>query len=212
VPQPPGFRRSSPLTLATSAVAVEAGTPAAVSTVTAAERPASCAVRRPSFTASITAKSVCSCTYARAGAGSGELLLGSLLATSYGNHLGDTTAGSKLPANALDTAQDSVGAGYAVAQGIGDKAHALAAQAAQATDPRQAAQLRQQAAELASGARQTADAVGSSFSAAVAHTSLVGAVILGIGTVLVAVLLPRREAAAPEAKTEEKELAHSSAR
>jgi EmrB/QacA subfamily drug resistance transporter len=142
----------------------------------------------------------------------GIALLGSLLATSYGNHLGDTTAGSKLPANALDTAQDSVGAGYAVAQGIGDKAHALAAQAAQATDPRQAAQLRQQAAELASGARQTADAVGSSFSAAVAHTSLVGAVILGIGTVLVAVLLPRREAAAPKAKTEEKELARSSAR
>ncbi|MEV6295656.1 MFS transporter [Streptomyces sp. NPDC051896] len=142
----------------------------------------------------------------------GIALLGSLLATSYGNHLGDTTAGSKLPANALDTAQDSVGAGYAVAQGIGDKAHALAAQAAQATDPQQAAQLRQQAAELASGARQMADAVGSSFSAAVAHTSLVGAVILGIGTVLVAALLPRREAAAPEVKTEEKELAHSSAR
>jgi hypothetical protein len=35
-----------------------------------------------------------------------------------------------------------------------------------------------------------ADAVGSSFSDAVAHTSLIGAVILGVGTVLVAVLLP----------------------
>lgn len=36
-------------------------------------------------------------------------------------------------------------------------------------------------------------AVGSAFSDAVAHTSLIGAVILGVGTVLVAVLLPRRE-------------------
>jgi hypothetical protein len=59
--------------LATSSVAVEAGTPAAVSTVTVAERPASCAVSRPSFTASITAMITCSCTYASAGAGRGEL-------------------------------------------------------------------------------------------------------------------------------------------
>lgn len=139
----------------------------------------------------------------------GIAILGSLLATSYGNHLSDATAGSKLPASALDTAQDSVGAGYAVAQGIGDKAHALAAQAAQVKDPHQAAQLRHQAAELAAGARQMTHAVGSSFSDAVAHTSLVGAVILGIGTVLVAVLLPRREKAAPEVKTGEKELADS---
>ena len=35
-----------------------------------------------------------------------------------------------------------------------------------------------------------ADAVGSSFSDAVARASLIGAVILGVGTVLVAVLLP----------------------
>jgi EmrB/QacA subfamily drug resistance transporter len=141
----------------------------------------------------------------------GIAILGSLLATSYGNHLTDATAGSKLPASALDTAQDSVGAGYAVAQGIGDKAHQLAAQAAQAGDPQQAAQLKQQAAQLASGARQMADAVGSAFSAAVAHTSLVGAVVLGIGTVLVAVLLPRREAAAAEVEEEEKELLNSAA-
>ncbi|MFB7506584.1 MFS transporter [Streptomyces broussonetiae] len=141
----------------------------------------------------------------------GIAILGSLLATSYSNHLRDATAGSKLPASALDTAQDSVGAGYAVAQGISDKAHALAAQAAKASDPQQAAQLKQQAAELAAGARQMAHAVGSSFSDAVAHTSLVGAAILGIGTVLVAVLLPRREAPAPEVKTQEKELADSAA-
>ncbi len=139
----------------------------------------------------------------------GIAILGSLLATSYSDHLADATKGSKLPANALDTAQDSVGAGYAVAQGIGDKAHQAAAQAQQATDPQQAAQLKQQAGELASGARQMADAVGSAFSDAVAHTSLVGAVVLGVGTVLVAVLLPRREAAGPGTGDAEKELADS---
>ncbi|MEU6776207.1 MFS transporter [Streptomyces sp. NPDC046759] len=139
----------------------------------------------------------------------GIAILGSLLATSYGHHLSDATAGSKLPASARDTAQDSVGAGYAVAQGIGEKAHALAARAAKAPDPQQAAQLKQQAAELASGARQMADAVGSSFATAVAHTSLVGAVILGIGTVLVGILLPRRESAASEAMEEDKELVES---
>ncbi|MEV5386032.1 MFS transporter [Streptomyces sp. NPDC052721] len=141
----------------------------------------------------------------------GIALLGSLLATSYGDHLSDVTAGSKLPASALTTAQDSVGAGYAVAQGIGEKAEQAAARAQQASDPQQAAQLKQQAGELADGARQMADAVGSAFSDAVAHTSLVGAVILGIGTVLVAVLLPRREAGAPQAAPEEKELADSAA-
>ncbi|MDN3262623.1 MFS transporter [Streptomyces sp. CSDS2] len=139
----------------------------------------------------------------------GIAILGSLLATSYSDHLSDATQGSKLPASALDTAQDSVGAGYAVAQGIGEKAHEAAARAQQATDPQQAAQLKQQAGELASGARQMADAVGSAFSDAVAHTSLVGAVILGVGTVLVAVLLPRREAAAPGGQDAEKELADS---
>ncbi|WP_030747043.1 MFS transporter [Streptomyces sp. NRRL S-31] len=135
----------------------------------------------------------------------GIALLGSLLATSYGDHLADATAGGKLPASALDTAQDSVGAGYAVAQGIGEKAHQAAAQAQRATDPQQAAQLKQQAGELAAGARQMADAVGSAFSDAVAHTSLVGAVILGIGTVLVAVLLPRREDAADRTREEYEE-------
>ncbi|MFF4845888.1 MFS transporter [Streptomyces collinus] len=141
----------------------------------------------------------------------GIAILGSLLGTSYGDRLTDTTAGSGLPASALATARDSVGAGYAVAQGIGDKAHQAAARAAAAKDPQQAAQLKQQAAELASGARQMTDAVGSSFAHAVAHTSLVGAVILGVGTVLVAVLLPRREGAAPQVGEEERELADSAA-
>ncbi|MFF7724812.1 DHA2 family efflux MFS transporter permease subunit [Streptomyces luteogriseus] len=123
----------------------------------------------------------------------GIAILGSLLATSYSGHLSDATAGSKLPASSLSTAQDSVGAGYAVAQGIGDKARQLAEQAAHTGDPQQAERLRAQAGQLGGGARQMADAVGSAFSDAVAHTSLIGAVILGIGTVVVALLLPGKE-------------------
>lgn len=122
----------------------------------------------------------------------GIAILGSLLATSYSGHLSDATAGSKLPADSLSTARDSVGAGYAVAQGIGDKARQLAEQAAHTSDPQQAERLRAQAGQLGRGARQMADAVGSSFSDAVAHTSLIGAVILGVGTVVVALLLPGR--------------------
>ncbi|MDH6587375.1 EmrB/QacA subfamily drug resistance transporter [Streptomyces sp. SAI-133] len=137
----------------------------------------------------------------------GIAILGSLLATSYSDHLSDATAGSALPASTLHTAQDSVGAGYTVAQGLGEKARQVAAQAAQATDPQQADRLQAQAGQLASGARQMADAVGSSFSDAVAHTSLIGALVLGVGTVLVAVLLPGRKPADPGARTEaEKEL------
>ncbi|MEH0418415.1 MFS transporter [Streptomyces sp. B21-083] len=123
----------------------------------------------------------------------GIAILGSLLSTSYASHLTDATNGSKLPAGALNQAQDSVGAGYQVAQAIGERAQQLAAQASQAASagkPEQAAELKAQAGQLAQGARQMADAVGSSFSDAVAHTSLIGALILGVGTVLVAVLLP----------------------
>ncbi|WP_370517051.1 hypothetical protein [Streptomyces acidiscabies] len=99
-------------------------------------------------------------------------------------------------------AQDSVGAGYAVAHGVTDKAQQLAAQAAHATDPQRTAQLKTQAAELTHGARQMADAVGSSFSDAVAHTSLIGAVILRVVTVL----LPRKERVVETvAETPEKE-------
>ncbi|CAL9563654.1 MFS transporter [Streptomyces sp. enrichment culture] len=137
----------------------------------------------------------------------GIAVLGSLLATSYSDHLADATRGTRLPADALGTAQDSVGAGYAVAQGIGDRARELAGQASKVTDPQQAAQLKGQAQQLAEGARQMADAVGSSFSEAVAHTSLVGAVVLGVGTALVAVLLPGRRGSAREAEAQtEREL------
>ncbi|MDC2960849.1 MFS transporter [Streptomyces gilvifuscus] len=143
----------------------------------------------------------------------GIAILGSLLATSYSGHLSDATAGSRLPAATLATAQDSVGAGYAVAQGISEKARQAAAQAARATDPQQAAQLKAQARELAAGARQMADAVGSSFSSAVAHTSLIGAVVLGIGTVVVALLLPGRPKGAAEdsGERQERELVGSAA-
>ena len=143
----------------------------------------------------------------------GIAILGSLLATSYSGHLSDATAGSRLPAATLATAQDSVGAGYAVAQGISEKARQAAAQAARATDPQQAAQLKAQARELAAGARQMADAVGSSFSSAVAHTSLIGAVVLGIGTVVVALLLPGRpkDAAEDSGERQERELVGSAA-
>ncbi|MFG2127516.1 MFS transporter [Streptomyces sp. NPDC048751] len=130
----------------------------------------------------------------------GIAILGSLLATSYGDHLADATAGSKLPASSLATAQDSVGAGYAVARGLGDKARELAGQASHATDPQQAAQLKAQADQLARGAHSMSDAVASSFSDAVAHTSLVGAVILGAGTILVALLLPRHDKSADPAE------------
>ncbi|MFH9982777.1 MFS transporter [Streptomyces sp. NPDC017179] len=136
----------------------------------------------------------------------GIAILGSLLSTSYAQHLSDATAGSGLPAGALSTAQDSVGAGYAVAQGIGEKARKLAAQAARATDPQQAAQLKAQAGGLAEGAQRMKDAVGSSFSDAVAHTSLVGAVILGVGTLAVALLLPRGTARDEQPAEEAKEL------
>ncbi|MFC6065492.1 MFS transporter [Streptomyces ochraceiscleroticus] len=123
----------------------------------------------------------------------GIALLGSVLASSYSSHLADAAAGTRLPGGALATAQDSVGAGYAVAQGIGDKAHKLAEQAAHAGSPEQAAQLKAQAGQLGDGARQMSDAVGSAFSDAVAHTSVIGAAVLAVGTVLVAALLPRKE-------------------
>lgn len=136
----------------------------------------------------------------------GIAVLGSLLSTSYADRLTDATRGTGLPATALASAQDSVGAGYAVAQGIGERARHLAERAANAGDPQQAAQLKAQAGQLAESARRMTDAVGSSFADAVARTSLVGALILGAGTVLVALLLPGRSAAAPEPAEKEREL------
>ncbi|MEU8587941.1 MFS transporter [Streptomyces sp. NPDC048664] len=144
----------------------------------------------------------------------GIALLGSVLSSSYSSHLTDAAKGSGLPAGALDTARDSVGSGYGVSQAVAAKAQQLAEQAAHTANARQAAQLKEQAGQLAHGARQMADGVGASFADAVSHTSLVGAVILGIGTVLVGVLLPRggRPADDVEEPGEDRALADAASR
>ncbi|WP_172382272.1 MFS transporter [Streptomyces sp. MNP-20] len=128
----------------------------------------------------------------------GIAVLGSVLGTSYADALADETAGSKLPASALAQAQDSVGAGGGVAQAVGEQARRLAEQAAGTGSPQKAAELKAQAAELAQGAEQMKHAVGTSFSDAVAHTSLIGAVVLGVGTLVVALLLPGKRQASAE--------------
>ncbi|MFE8916414.1 MFS transporter [Streptomyces globisporus] len=131
-------------------------------------------------------------TSSELGGAIGIAVLGSLLSTSYSSSLSEASTGGRVPADALSQAQDSVGAGYAVAQGISDRAQQLAEQAGRAGSVEQAAQLKAQAEQLALGAQQMADAVGSSFAEAVARTSLVGAAILGVGAVAVAFLLPRK--------------------
>lgn len=115
----------------------------------------------------------------------GIAILGSVLSGAYSSHLADAVGG-KLPAGALSTAQDSVGAGLAVAQ-----------KAAATAGPEQG--------------RALVDAVNSAFSQAVAHTSLVGAVILGVGTVLVAVLIPGRGGRTEPEAAPEKEPAATAA-
>ncbi|MEU1630562.1 MFS transporter [Streptomyces sp. NPDC020096] len=110
----------------------------------------------------------------------GIAILGSVLSGSYSSHLADAVHG-KLPAAVLSTAQDSVGAGLAVAGKV----------AAQAGPGQGAAMVR---------------AVHSAFADAVAHTSLVGAIVLAAGTVIVAVLLPRRRRDAVAEPAAEREL------
>ncbi|MEU6767623.1 DHA2 family efflux MFS transporter permease subunit [Streptomyces sp. NPDC046853] len=124
----------------------------------------------------------------------GIAVLGSALASSYASNLTDETEGSKVPPEALEAAKDSVGAGNAVAQSFQEKAQQLTEQAAQAGSPAEAAQLKQQAAEITKGSAQMADAVGSAFSDAVSQTSLIGAITLGAGALIVAVLMPRKSA------------------
>ncbi|TVL91589.1 MFS transporter [Streptomyces sp. SAJ15] len=112
----------------------------------------------------------------------GIAILGSVLADSYSSHLEDAVAPG-LPPAALSAAQDSVGAGLVVAQKVGEQAGPEQAQA-------------------------MLDAVHGAFSDAVAQTSLVGAVILAVGTVVVATLLPRRTPASPAEPAPERDLAH----
>ncbi|GAA2717221.1 MULTISPECIES: MFS transporter [Streptomyces] len=128
----------------------------------------------------------------------GIAILGTVLAKTYSSNLGDAAAkaaaagGPKLPEKALSAAQDSVGAGLYVAKEVGKQ---VAAQAAPKLGPEKAAALGAQQAHT------VVEAVHKAFADAVAHTSVVGAVILGVGTVVVALLLPGRKAAAAAAAT-----------
>jgi len=106
----------------------------------------------------------------------GIAILGSLLGTVYKDKLTDLVGGH-LPAAALDTANDSVGGGLAVAQEIAKTPSA---------GPQQAQAL--------------VDAVHEAFAHGVAQTSLVGGIIMAAGTLIVLAVLPgRRPAGEPEA-------------
>ncbi|MGH3380103.1 MAG: MFS transporter [Actinoallomurus sp.] len=96
----------------------------------------------------------------------GIAILGSILAGTYTSGL-TSAVGDRLPAPARDAAGESVGGALAVAQKI----------TATAGPER---------------ARLLVGAADHAFTHAVAHTSLVGGVILGVGTVIVALLLPSR--------------------
>jgi EmrB/QacA subfamily drug resistance transporter len=102
------------------------------------------------------------------GAALGIAILGSALSTSYKNTVTPLLAGH-LPAGALHAAADSVGGALAIAQ---------QAALSPAGGPAQAQAL--------------IAAADHAFTHAVAHTSLIGAVIVAAGTVVVALVLPRR--------------------
>ncbi|MDF3144015.1 MULTISPECIES: MFS transporter [unclassified Streptomyces] len=98
----------------------------------------------------------------------GIALLGSLLGTTYRDELTDLIGGH-LPAAALETAKDSVGGGLAVAEEVA-KNPAGGAQQAQAL----------------------VDAVHEAFAQSIAHTSLIGGIIMAAGTLIVLAVLPGR--------------------
>ncbi|HZF91793.1 MFS transporter [Streptomyces sp.] len=100
----------------------------------------------------------------------GIAVLGSLLSTAYQDELTDL-AGGRLPQAALDAAKESVGGGLAVAERIAG---------APSGGPQQAQAL--------------VDAVHESFAHGVAHTSLVGGVIMAAGALIVLLVLPGRRA------------------
>ncbi|WP_039932467.1 MFS transporter [Streptomyces viridochromogenes] len=98
----------------------------------------------------------------------GIAVLGSLLGTAYRDELTDLV-GNRLPAEAMETAKDSVGAGLAVAQRVAQDP---------SVEPQQA---------------QTAvDAVHQAFAHGVAQTSLIGGIIMAAGTLIVLAVLPGR--------------------
>ncbi|WP_031042561.1 MFS transporter [Streptomyces sp. NRRL F-5650] len=110
----------------------------------------------------------------------GIAVLGSLLGTSYRDELSGLV-GDRLPAAALDTAQDSVGGGLAVAERLATNP---------AAGPEQAQAL--------------ADAVNKAFAHGVSTTSLVGGIIMAAGTAVVLAVLPgRRARRAAEAGSEQ---------
>lgn len=101
----------------------------------------------------------------------GIAVLGSILAATYKDRLGTVLSGH-LPTAALSTAKDSIGGALGVAEQV---AHSPAGGT-------------QQAQALIAAADHA-------FTHAVAHTSLIGAIILAAGAVLVAFVLPGRHAA-----------------
>lgn len=98
----------------------------------------------------------------------GIAVLGSLLGTAYRDELTDLV-GNRLPAEAMETAKDSVGAGLAVAERVGQ-------------DPSAGPQQAQAA----------VDAVHQAFAHGVAQTSLIGGIIMAAGTLIVLAILPGR--------------------
>ncbi|KOV98524.1 MFS transporter [Streptomyces sp. NRRL B-1140] len=98
----------------------------------------------------------------------GIAVLGSLLGAAYRDELTDLV-GNRLPAEAMETAKDSVGAGLAVAQRV-------------AQDPSAGPQQAQAA----------VDAVHQAFAHGVAQTSLIGGIIMAAGTLIVLAVLPGR--------------------
>ncbi|MEV0188257.1 MFS transporter [Kitasatospora purpeofusca] len=98
----------------------------------------------------------------------GIAILGSLLSTNYEDRLTDLVGG-RLPAGAMEAAKDSVGGGVAVAEEVA-KNPAAGAQQAQAL----------------------LDAVHEAFSHGVARTSMIGGIIMAVGTLVVLMVLPGR--------------------
>ncbi len=100
----------------------------------------------------------------------GIAILGSLLSSSYRSEIAPAVTG--LPAQAADAVQDSVGGALIVAQRD------------------DAAGAHEQAAQLVSAA-------DAAFAHAVSHTSFIAAIVLAVGTVAVAVILPARRRSTP---------------
>ncbi|RBO92796.1 MFS transporter [Nocardia puris] len=103
----------------------------------------------------------------------GIAILGSLLSSAYSSELAPQVSG-RLPAEAADAAQDSIGGALMVAERVS-------------------------AAGMPDAAAQLVAAAETAFAGAVSSASGIAAVILAVGTVVVAALLPRKSAAEPDA-------------